>query len=283
MKIIEYIKYLSRKLFTLYDENEAESVSFYFVEEISGWDKNYILTHQDQELTSELLEIFKQGEKRLLKGEPVQYVTGISWFYGLKFFVNKSVLIPRQETEILVDFIIKRHKESGVINILDIGTGSGCIPISLKKFLPLAEVFSLDVSEEALKVCNINSANNSVQIYTEKYDILGKEEFPFDFDFDIIISNPPYVLNSEKKDMHKNVVDYEPEQALYVDDSHPLIFYSNILDKIKAHVTKNTELVFEINEKFAKEIIDLNLQFGFINNTIIEDLNYKQRFVFSTQ
>lgn len=280
MTLSEYINELNRKLLSIYDKEEAASVSKYYVESILSLNSTELILKCNEELIPAHLDKLKTGEIRLINGEPVQYITGKSWFYGLNFFVNKNVLIPRQETEILVDYIIKRHKNSGKIKILDIGTGSGCIAITLKKYLSNAEIFAIDVSANVLEICKKNAQLNKVNIEVLEYNILYNKNLPFNKYFDIILSNPPYVLESEKPLMHKNVVDFEPAQALYVEDKDPLLFYRNILERISESATKPREIFFEINEKFSNEIISLNKSFGFLHNEIIKDLNGKDRFVF---
>jgi release factor glutamine methyltransferase len=280
LTLSEYINELNRKLLSIYDKEEAASVSKYYVESILSLNSTELILKCNEELIPAHLDKLKTGEIRLINGEPVQYITGKSWFYGLNFFVNKNVLIPRQETEILVDYIIKRHKNSGKIKILDIGTGSGCIAITLKKYLSNAEIFAIDVSANVLEICKKNAQLNKVNIEVLEYNILYNKNLPFNKYFDIILSNPPYVLESEKPLMHKNVVDFEPAQALYVEDKDPLLFYRNILERISESATKPREIFFEINEKFSNEIISLNKSFGFLHNEIIKDLNGKDRFVF---
>jgi release factor glutamine methyltransferase len=280
LTISEYINNISERLSSLYDKQEAKAVATFYTGEILSLNKTDILLNPQKELEKSQLENLKSNEERLIGGEPVQYVTGTAWFYGLKFFVDTNVLIPRQETEILVDIIINRYKNHGRIKILDIGTGSGCIPVTLKKYLPDAEIYAVDISTEALKVCKENLLLNNTEIYISQYDILSNDILPFsEMSFDVVISNPPYVLNSEKNLMHTNVVDFEPELALYVDDNDPLIFYCKILEAIIKQESKPKELFFEINEKFASEVIDLNKKHGFGNNEIIKDLNGKDRFI----
>ena len=277
----EYTKKLSNKLENLYPAIEAKAIAKYYIEEILQLPYNFLIFNNQQELSIEQKDILQKNEKRLLQNEPVQYVTNSAWFYGLKFYVDKNVLIPRQETEILVNHIIKIAQKNPNINILDIGTGSGCIPICIKKHIPQAQIYTLDISEKAMEICKKNALLNNVEISVIQHDILSDLPLPIDLQFDFITSNPPYVLNSEKLEMSKNVVDYEPEIALYVDDYEPLIFYKKILSKIKKIVKSDTKLIFEINEKFANEVIELNKNFGFQNNEIIKDLNQKDRFVYS--
>lgn len=279
--ISTYIFELSKSLQALYPLDEAKSVAKYFVSEFLNLSNTDILIRQSDFISEDSLAILNSQENRLLAGEPVQYVTGKSYFYGLELFVDKNVLIPRQETEILVDSIIKRFGNSKNLNILDIGTGSGCIAISLKKFLPQAQIWALDISEKALSVCLDNAKKNEVEINTFLYDILGNAKFPLGAKFDIIVSNPPYVLESEKQLMHNNVTGYEPAGALYVTDNDPLIFYRQISVFAAEHLRNNGELYFEINEKFAEQVSEITTENGFKSNIIIEDLNKKQRFIHS--
>ncbi|MDR2382773.1 MAG: peptide chain release factor N(5)-glutamine methyltransferase, partial [Prevotellaceae bacterium] len=159
---------------------------------------------------------------------PVQYVLGETEFYGRRFFVNESVLIPRCETEELVDLVINENR-SNKVNILDIGTGSGCIAISLDCELPAAKVYAVDISTEALKVATQNSNYNNANVLFAEYDILENAEFPHDTKFEVIVSNPPYVRMSEKQYMHANVLEHEPHIALFVEDSSPLLYYEACL------------------------------------------------------
>ena len=279
LSISEYYQKLSNKLKNLYTPNEAKSITKYYIEETLQLNNDLFILNFNQLLSSEQLEILEEGEIRLQQNEPVQYVTNTAWFYGLKFYVDKNVLIPRQETEILVDFIIKMENGNNKFSILDIGTGSGCIPITIKKHIPQAQIYALDISKEALEICNKNARQNNIEIFTKQHDILSDLPLPFDEHFDIVISNPPYVLNSEKLIMQKNVIDYEPEIALYVDDNNPLIFYEKILSKIENLLKPNGKLFFEINEMFAKQIIELNKKYGFQNNKVLKDLNQKDRII----
>jgi len=279
--ISSYIFELSNSLQALYPLDEAKSVAKYFVSEFLNLSNTDILIRQSDFISSDSLAILNSQKNRLLKGEPVQYVTGKSYFYGLEFLVDKNVLIPRQETEILVDSIINRFKNSTHIKILDIGTGSGCIAISLKKFLPQARIWALDISEKALAVCIHNASKNEVEISTILFDILGNDTFPLDTKFDIIVSNPPYVLESEKQLMHKNVTGFEPDGALYVTNSDPLIFYRQISVFAAEHLNANGELYFEINERFAEQVSEITQKCGFKDQIVIEDLNKKSRFVHS--
>jgi release factor glutamine methyltransferase len=279
----EYIANLSLKLESIYAPREANSIATLYLEEALALNRNQVLMKIREALSDQEYQKLLQNESRLLQAEPVQYVTGTAWFYGLNFFVDSNVLIPRQETEILVDFIIKKYKNQSNLNILDIGTGSGCIAISLKKNLPNTNVFAIDISAKVIEICKSNAKNNSVVVQIAQFDILSENIFPFDVKFDIMVSNPPYVTNSEKKLMHQNVVNFEPELALYVEDINPLIFYKKISKFAGKNGASDCELYFEINEKFSDEVVQINNENGFITNEVIIDFNAKPRFVRAQQ
>lgn len=276
-----YILELEKKLLEIYPLVESRSIAGYYLCEILKIGNTELQCRYDEALEKEEIFELRKNESRLLAGEPVQYVTGLAHFYGLEIYVDKNVLIPRQETEILVDSIIKRYGNYKSLKILDIGTGSGCIAISLKKFLPHSWICALDISDKVLSVCNKNAKKNKVEIDTILYDILGSTKFPKDTKFDIIVSNPPYVLESEKQLMHKNVTEFEPATALYVSDDEPLIYYKAISAFAERHLNIDGELLVEINEKFSKAILELHKKLGFSKNEILFDLNNKTRFISS--
>ncbi|MDD4150160.1 MAG: peptide chain release factor N(5)-glutamine methyltransferase [Bacteroidales bacterium] len=273
-----YISQLIKSLEKLYSKDEASSVAEFYVVETLKYRRTDLLLAKDETLSeSDYLKLSK-NQFRLLQGEPVQYVTNTAWFYGRKFFVDKNVLIPRQETELMVDNIIRENKDKS-IKILDIGTGSGCIPICLKKELADSQVFALDISKEALEIAHKNAVLNNANIEFINFDILSENRIPINEQFDVIISNPPYVTISEKKLMHLNVLAFEPELALFVTDENPFVFYQAILSKIKAILKPSGVLWLEINEKFPQEIVELCEKSGFGTNDIIIDINKKPRFV----
>lgn len=232
--------------------------------------------------------------KELLKNKPVQYVIGETEFCGMRFFVNENVLIPRPETQELVEklavssyqFSSFRPKRSGVekspanVSILDIGTGSGCIAISLAKLIPNSDVTAVDVSEKAIEVARKNAENNGVKVHFVLDDILEPQNPNLiDNQFDIIVSNPPYVCESEKSEIRANVLEHEPSTALFVPDSDPLIFYRKILEFAQKALKPNGQIWFEINEKFGKETAELCREKGFKNIEIIKDFRGKERVV----
>jgi release factor glutamine methyltransferase len=237
--------------------------------------------HVDPEKIKEIID-------RINQSEPVQYVLEETEFYGRKFKVNKNVLIPRPETEELVDLIIKENRKQKKIKVLDIGTGSGCIAITLGKELPEAEVYALDISKEALQTARENALMNNAKVELIEFDIISpvedKQNSPYlgqakliTHNLDIIVSNPPYVRESEKKQMHANVLDHEPYTALFVKDEDPLIFYEKIILFAKEHLTNGGKCYFEINEKFGEKIAELFLKNNFSDVRVIKDLQDKYR------
>jgi release factor glutamine methyltransferase len=226
--------------------------------------------------------LIEEAISKLMHNVPLQYVIGKAFFMDMEFVVNSSVLIPRPETEELVSLVLKQYsgRESGSeLLILDIGTGSGCIPIALKRYLPESEVFAIDISKEALAVATENAAINEVKINFINSDILDHSQWNQLSRFDLIVSNPPYVTNSEKELMQLNVLDHEPHTALFVPDSDPLIFYREIMVLSKIILREAGSLWFEINEMFGKELRDMALGYGFRKVNIIFDFRGKSRFL----
>ena len=201
--------------------------------------------------------------RRLSANEPVQYIIGYSWFYDLKFKVNDSVLIPRPETEELVHYIIKRKEDWGMARILDIGTGSGCIPITLKKHLPDSEITAIDISNEAIELAKENAKINEVEIGFIQHDILSKDNDIKLASFDIIVSNPPYIGREEKHLLGKNVLGQEPDKALFVVGDDPLLFYRRIIELIPEHLNKGGMVIMEINSERKAEMDALAAESGY--------------------
>ena len=255
----------------LYPKNEAESLTIWLFEEFLG-KKRRDLIQDDGEVAipKQLTTAFQE----LLQGKPIQYIIGKAPFYGREFFVSPAVLIPRNETEELVHLIIKENPKKG-LRILDIGTGSGCIPITLALEINDPEVFALDISEEALKVAEQNAKSLGVSFEFLKLDIL-KEEIPLG-NLDIVVSNPPYVRYAEKTKMHQNVLDHEPHLALFVFDEDPLLFYQEIARKAIKALKPGGKLYFEINEAFGTDIRKLLESLGYSQIRILKDLNGKER------
>lgn len=213
---------------------------------------------------------------RLQKLEPIQYIIGTEEFYGLTFEVNKHVLIPRPETGELVDWIIREHKY-GWVKILDIGTGSGCIAVSLTKNMEEAEVVSWDVSEKALQVAERNCRRNGVRVTLEQRDVLLAS--PAGEQFDVIVSNPPYITEKEKANMSANVLEWEPELALFVPDDSPLLFYRKIAELGRDMLVSGGRLYFEINQEYGRETVDMLAGLGYKNIELRKDLFQNDRMI----
>ncbi|MDR0386031.1 MAG: peptide chain release factor N(5)-glutamine methyltransferase [Prevotellaceae bacterium] len=265
----------SDQIASIYNASEAKSIILTTVKHYSGLSLAEILSGHKIDASAEK-KIIEALNKVLLK-IPLQYILGETEFYGRKFYVDKNVLIPRCETEELVDLVVGENR-SGATNIMDIGTGSGCIAISLNCELPEAKVYAIDISAEALKVAMKNCDRNKACVMFAEYDILGCSEFPYNTKFDIIVSNPPYVRMSEKKNMHENVLEHEPHTALFVPDSCPLIYYEACLRFAEKHLAGNGRIYVEINENLGKETVALFRNYGY-EAISIKDLSGKNRII----
>jgi len=269
------IKSYRDRIAELYGLQEAKSIITIVIKHFSGLSLAEILS--GKKIEPEAGEkIIRALDKVILKN-PVQYILGETEFYGRTFFVDKNVLIPRCETEELVDLVVKENRGKQV-NILDIGTGSGCIAISLDCELPDAKVYAIDISTEALNIAQENSNHNKANVLFAGYDILQNLEFPFDIKFEIIVSNPPYVRMSEKRYMQANVLEHEPHIALFVEDSSPLIFYEACLRFAGNYLAANGRIYVEINEFLGDETLALFRNYGF-EAILIKDLSGKNRIV----
>lgn len=267
---------IRKSLSDFYPDTEISGLIRLLIENVTKSSIPALLSDKSKKITEEeLLKIDKIVE-RLQKFEPIQYILGETEFYGLPFVVNENVLIPRPETEELVELILKENK-TDQSRILDIGTGSGCIAISLKKYLPKSIVEGWDISKGALEVASLNSKNNSANVLFTQVDILG--EYPNQQTFDIIVSNPPYVLDSEKSEMHTNVLKYEPHTALFVADNNPLLFYNRIADVATQLLTNGGKLYFEINRMKGQETIKMLENKGFSNTQLIKDISGNDRII----
>ncbi|MCE7057489.1 peptide chain release factor N(5)-glutamine methyltransferase [Algoriphagus sp. AGSA1] len=257
----------------IYEKQEAESLVSWLFEHHLGWRRSDMLNKAEE--ASFPSKIFDDFE-RLKTGEPIQYIIGKGPFYGRDFHVSPHTLIPRNETEELVHLIIKENPTSG-LRILDIGTGTGCIPISLALELDHPEVFGVDISEEALEIAAKNAEELGAKVIFSSCDILT--ELPEVEALDILVSNPPYIPVQEKSQMHKNVLDFEPGLALFVSNEDPLIFYRTIAEKGKQLLKPDGKLYFEINEKYGNEVAELMTNLGYFEVQVLKDLNGKDRIV----
>ncbi|MEL1241737.1 peptide chain release factor N(5)-glutamine methyltransferase [Flavobacterium flavipallidum] len=265
MQIKQYRSLFIQALSTIYDEGEAESFFYLILEEKKQLKRIDLALQPNLSFSDAELQLWNAILEQLKLEIPVQYLLGKTQFYGLEFEVNENVLIPRPETEELVDWIINSQQSavSGQqLRILDIGTGSGCIAISLAKNIPNAQVFAIDVSEKALATAKRNAELNQVNITCIHKDILQTNDL--EQQFDIIVSNPPYVRNLEKQEIKKNVLEYEPHLALFVEDDNALVFYRKIAELAQKNLTPNGQLFFEINQYLGKEMI-----------AMLENMNFK--------
>ncbi|MFN0257201.1 peptide chain release factor N(5)-glutamine methyltransferase [Pedobacter ureilyticus] len=288
MKLTELAILYQDKLNQLYEEEEIQSLFFIALEEVLGYKKtDYIIKKQETVPDTALLRL-NNILLGLTKGTPIQYIIGHTEFYGLKFKVNPAVLIPRPETEELVEWILSvcnsrfvaenQNISQSSINIIDIGTGSGCIAIALKKHLPKAYVSAVDISSAALATAKENAAINEVGVTFIEDDILNYSE-SYASKFDIIVSNPPYIKEKEKAEMHENVLANEPHTALFVSNEKPLIFYEAIADFALLHLKKDGHLFFEINANLGKETIQMLGAKGFTDIRLRLDMQGKERMV----
>jgi len=297
-----------KELSLLYDDKEMESFFYLILENFHQIKRIDLALNPQTEMNDKQLIYWERVLADLKKQKPIQYILGETEFYGLPFLVNENTLIPRPETEELVELIIKQNSKSEIppepkvngaklnskLKILDIGTGSGCIAIALKKNLPNSEVFAIDISEEALETAKKNAQINQVEIHFIQADILkinNLEQLPtsnsklethnpkLETQFDIIVSNPPYVRIIEKQEINPNVLEYEPHLALFVEDDDALLFYRKIAQLALKSLTPNGKLYFEINQYLGIETLELIKSFGFKNVVLHKDIYGNDRMI----
>src|SRR5579871_5103279 len=310
MTIHEAQQKLLFQLYHIYDNAEAAAIVNLVMENITDWKKVDRILNKNVPLSNPQLELFEKYSAALMMHEPVQYVLHEAWFCGMKFYVDENVLIPRPETEELVEWIVaeirSKKLEDRILNsniqhsnllttdhlpltthhsqltIIDIGTGSGCIPIALKKKLPDAKIYSCDISEKALEVAKKNAAINQTEINFLHLDFLDEEKRNALPVFDIIVSNPPYIPITDKKTMQQNVIDFEPHNALFVPDNDPLIFYKAIIEFAKTHLYRKGQIFFEMHEDQSANVKKLFPTQGFCQIEIKKDLQNKNRMLKAT-
>jgi release factor glutamine methyltransferase len=300
-----------QELSSLYDEKEIESFFYLILENFHQIKRIDLALNPQMEMNDKQLLHWESILSDLKKQKPIQYILGETEFYGLPFLVNENTLIPRPETEELVELIIKQNSKSEIppepkvngaklnskLKILDIGTGSGCIAISLVKNISNVEVYAIDISEEALETAKKNAQINQVEIHFIQADILkinNLEQLPtsnpklethnpkLETQFDIIVSNPPYVRNLEKQEINPNVLEYEPHLALFVEDEDALLFYRKIAQLALKSLSPNGRLYFEINQYLGKETVELIESFGFKNVVLHKDIYGNDRMIEGT-
>jgi release factor glutamine methyltransferase len=293
MTVKEYRVNFTQQLSSLYPKTEIDSFFFILIDEYLKLKRIDITLYPDFEIVNTTISVLDTALRRLKNQEPIQYVVGNTEFYGYPFLVDENTLIPRPETEELVEWVLaevtklQKGKIATSINILDIGTGTGCIPISLAKNLPTATIYAIDISANALKVAKKNADLNNVAITFLQTDILKVDSLNETLNqiqqnylnFDIIISNPPYVRELEKAEIQPNVLQNEPHLALFVSDDNPLLFYDKIADLAKINLNKNGLLFFEINQYLGSETVKVLEQKGFKNIELRKDLFGNNRMI----
>ena len=279
MTYAEAIKFIEEELKTIYAEGEAKNIAAWVIEHITGTKRTERIIHKEKKLNAAQLTELNNCLQRLKQHEPVQYVLNEAWFYGLKFYVDKNVLIPRPETEELIEWVITDCKfPIDNLFILDIGTGSGCIPVSLKRKLRRAQVWSCDISEAALQVAGKNATAIGAEINFLHFDFLDRTKWEQLPSFNIIISNPPYIPEKNKEQMQPNVLNYEPATALFVPDDNLLIFYRAIADFGKEKLTTGGLIYLEIHEDLCNDVVRLFQSSGY-STKIKKDMQGKERMV----
>ena len=278
MNTSESYHLLRDALTALYDQREAGNIADMVMEKITDLKRIDRVMNKSHELTSAQTRLFHQYTDNLLQHQPVQYVLQEAWFYGMQLYVDDRVLIPRPETEELAEWIIKEEIKKKT-TILDIGTGSGCIAIALKKNIPAADIWAIDISEAALEVAQKNAGAQHASITFLKADILQEATQSSLPPFDIIVSNPPYIPASGEKEMSKNVTQYEPRNALFVPDDDPLIFYNAIGALASANLNPNGYVYVEIHESVGEAVKDIFEKHGLSGIIIRKDLQGKDRMV----
>lgn len=276
----EMSRTLQAKLSPIYGSGEARAMTRLIFHSLKGWSLTDMVIHEDNPLSDYIIEKINDITSRLLNHEPIQYILGEAYFYGMNLKVDRSTLIPRPETEQLVDIIVKDNNLPD-LKVIDIATGSGAIAIALGRNLKFPEVSALDISENALNTARENASALHANVNFFHADIFTY--MPRSDSFDIIVSNPPYIDESEKSGMDRNVLDYEPHSALFVPDDNPLIFYSRIAEIAKEALKQNGKLYLEINPRHAGELQTLLNHESFADISIIKDINNRQRFIKCTK
>ncbi|WP_075340939.1 peptide chain release factor N(5)-glutamine methyltransferase [Tenacibaculum agarivorans] len=278
MTLKDFRAFFNNQLINLYPKKEVDAFFFRTIEALLQLKLMDFFTNENEIIKEKDLQTLKTIVSRLQKEEPIQYILGATEFYGYQFNVNSNVLIPRPETEELVSWVLEEVKNTEEeLKVLDIGTGSGCIAITLKKELSYLEVNAIDISEKALETAKNNANFNQADVKFIQHDILSDKRL--DCTFDIIVSNPPYVRELEKKEMKANVLNNEPHLALFVEDDNPLVFYERIADFGIKHLNKNGLLFFEINQYLGQETKQILMEKGYKNSILKKDLFGNDRMI----
>lgn len=280
MRILKDFELLfQQELTSIYDKDEIKALFLFTVEEMFGLKRATYPLKKEDIVTEKDAERFDEILRELKKNKPIQYIFNKATFYGESFEVNESVLIPRPETEELVDLILKQHSAQAGLHIMDIGTGSGCIPIILSKYLPGAHVTSMDISKEAIATARKNAGQLNAPVQFINADIFEWDYIFSEQQYDIIVSNPPYITPQEKASMQQNVLAFEPELALFIEDSAPLIFYDVISSFALKHLAPKGDLYFEINQYLGPQTKELIEKKGFRPVKLLKDINGADRMI----
>jgi len=282
MTLQQAYQQLLLKLYEIYDDRQAQNIADLVIEHVTGQKKIDRILNKQMPLTENQARLLSGFTDKLMQHTPVQYVLHEAWFAGIKFYVDENVLIPRPETEELVEWIISDlpfNTHHSPFTMLDIGTGSGCIAIALKKKFPSTQIHALDISEAALNIARQNAQSNNAEVSFYTADILNEKTLGQLQLFDVIVSNPPYVKRSEAEEMNTNVFLYEPHLALFVPDEDPLLFYKHISGFALSHLKPSGKLYLEINETLSEEVSGLLESKNFISIEIKKDLQGKARMV----
>jgi release factor glutamine methyltransferase len=294
MKLFEAEQYLKEQLKEVYELKESANIASLVIEHITKFSKTERVSKKQEHLSEIQSNQLLKYLQRLKSGEPIQYIINKAWFYGMELYVDKNVLIPRPETEELVQWIINDIKASGKdvfvrkpmeadettqLKILDVGTGSGCIALALKRTMPKAEVWGCDVSEEALNVARRNGSTLDIRVDFQGLNFLDEAQQKLLPTVDIIVSNPPYVPLKEKEEMHANVVGHEPHLALFVSNNDPLIFYKALAEFGKKRLYETGSIYMEIHESLGKDVADLFTEKGYGSVELKNDMQGKNRMV----
>ncbi|MDR1180989.1 MAG: peptide chain release factor N(5)-glutamine methyltransferase [Bacteroidales bacterium] len=281
MNIKEIQRSIFLQLLPSMGEGEARSVTGLLLKHFTTYNNLYINLYPETEIDFDTITSINEAVQQLMENAPIQYVLGETVFCDLPFFVDASVLIPRPETEELVLWIIKNNLQAS--KFLDICTGSGCIAVSLANYIENSIVYGVDISEEALETARKNALLNKTNVHFMQYDVLNNGfANAVDMLFDVIVSNPPYVREIEKQYMHKRILDYEPAQALFVEDENPLLFYHSVLKFGQTHLINGGQLYFEINELYGKEVVCLYEEYGYTRINLRQDIHGKDRMICGT-
>jgi release factor glutamine methyltransferase len=276
--VVSVVHFMRQELSIHYSITEIEGLINYSFKQILGFGRIEMIMQAEKPLSEDQMTKFSEVLHALKRHVPVQYIFGRTTFYGLEFLLTDDVLIPRPETEELVHWILNDSKGKPGLKVMDIGTGSGCIAVTLKTHLDNASVTAMDISEEALTVAGQNAIRNRADVDYHQFDILSGKPFGF-AKYDVIVSNPPYVTHAQSARMKPNVLNYEPHLALFVEDENPLIFYKAILSFCEKHLHKGGAIYLEINEDFGQATVDLLQAFNFTGIQLKKDLNGKFRMV----